>query len=168
MNAFKTFVGTAAILYYSSVDTQNVKLCKNVIRKSVEPRFRYDLIVPTLLKQRSMMSYILMEWPTLKHGRINISRTNSLCKSTPLYRVIILDGKLDCWLNSDTLGSWWGATVAAYCTFRMTEHPKLKSTGRFFSFQNGHPVVLQLDHQTQGIVTSVSRKLSVNNVSIRG
>ena len=32
MNAFKTFVGTAAILYYSSVDTQNVKLCKNVIR----------------------------------------------------------------------------------------------------------------------------------------
>ena len=164
MNAFKTFVGTAAILYYSSVDTQNVKLCKNVIRKSVEPRFRYDLIVPTLLKQRSMMSYILMEWPTLKHGRINISRTNSLCKSTPLYRVIILDGKLDCWLNSDTLGSWWGATVAAYCTFRMTEHPKLK----IFSFQNGHPVVLQLDHQTQGIVTSVSRKLSVNNVSMSG
>ena len=35
------------------------------------------------------------------------------------------------WLSSDSIGSWWAATIAAYCPGRMAEHLKSKSTGGF-------------------------------------
>ena len=35
------------------------------------------------------------------------------------------------WLSSDSIGSWWAATIAAYCPGRMAEHLKSKSMGGF-------------------------------------
>ena len=48
--------------------------------------------------------------------------------------------KTCCWHSSDSSGSWWAATVAAYCPGRITEHSKLKSTGGFF-WADGSPCI---------------------------
>ena len=71
------------------------------------------------------------------------------------------------WLSSDSIGSWWAATIAAYCPGRMTEHLKSKSTGGFHQ-RHGSPcndmnlfkVVSQVLHKfvIEGKVVTQSRR----------
>ena len=55
------------------------------------------------------------------------------------------------WLSSDSFGSWWAATIAAYCPGRMAEHLKSKSTGGFHQGDGSPCIYLGKRHISLGI-----------------